>query len=126
MKMHGGRPEYVAAVIQAHEECDAAHMEEQKAQKEAIKGDDLGDPVVHLLHVTHKVARAQVKKAVDVFLTSIKSTLWNHVPIHAHGPLISNTLSTAFQFQMSIWHMVGNECICPLWQNIPIGAAWPV
>ena len=106
--------EYVAAVIQAREECNAAHTEEQKAWKEAIKHDDLGDPVVSLLHITHKAACAQAKKAVDVFLTSIDSTLWKHVPVHAQGPLILNTLSTVFQFQMSVWRMVGDECICPL------------
>ena len=50
--------EYVDAVIQARQECDAAHEEEQKIQKEAIKADDFEDPVVCLLHVTHKVARA--------------------------------------------------------------------
>ena len=26
-----------------------------------------------------------------------------------------NALSTAFQFQMIIWQMIGDECICPLW-----------
>ena len=36
------------------------------------------------------------------------------MPLHAQGPLISNALSTAFQFQMSVWHMIGEECICPV------------
>ena len=47
--------EYVAAVIQAHQEHDAAHEEEQKRWKEAIKADDFEDPVICLLHVFHKV-----------------------------------------------------------------------
>ena len=106
--------EYVAAVIQACEECDAPHAEEQKAWKEAIKGDDLGDPVVHLLLVTCKAACTQAKKAIDPVLTSFDSTLRKRVPVHTQGPLISNALSMAFQFQMSIWHMVGDECIHPL------------
>ena len=50
-----------------------------------------------------------------VFLSSIEKTLRKHVPPYAQGPLISNTLSTAFQFQMSVWHMVGEECIRPVW-----------
>ena len=82
---------------------------------EAIKADDFEDPVVHLLHITRKVARTQAEKAIDAFLSSIKSTLHNHIPAHAQGPLITNALSTAFQFQMSMWHMIGKECVCPMW-----------
>ena len=86
--------EYVEEVIQAHEECNATHKEE---------------------HATRKVASAQAEKAVDAFLSSIKSTLHKHIPAHAQGPLIANALSTAFQFQMSVWHMIGKECVCPMW-----------
>ena len=113
--------EYVATVIQARQEHDTAHEEEEKRWKEAIKTNDFEDPVVRLLHVTRKVARAQAEKAVDAFLGQIKSTLQKHVPVNAQGPLIANTLSTAFQFQMSVWHMIGEECICPM----RCGAAWP-
>ena len=52
------------------------------------------------------MAHAQCKKAIDAFLSSIKKTL--------QEPLILNALSTAFQFQMSVWHMIGEECICPM------------
>ena len=90
--------EYVKEVIQTHEEHDAAHKEEQKKRIEAIKADDFEDPVVHLLHITCKVARTKAEKAVDAFLSSIKSTLHKHIPAHAQGPLIANALSTAFQF----------------------------
>ena len=88
--------EYVKEVIQACEEHDATHKEEQKKHIEAIKTDDFEDPVVHLLHVTHKAAHAQAEKAVDAFLSSIKSTLHKHIPAHAQGPLIANALSMAF------------------------------
>ena len=57
-------------MIQAREECDAAHKEEQKKRIEAIKADDFEDPVGRLLHVTRKVAHSQAEKAVDVFLSS--------------------------------------------------------
>ena len=102
-------------VIQAQEECDTAHQEEQKNQIAAIKADDFKDPVVNLLHITRKAAPAQAEKAVDTFLSSIKSTLHKHIPVHAQGPLIANALITLFQFQMSVWHMIGEECVCPLW-----------
>ena len=107
--------EYVKEVVQTREEHDATHKEEQKKQKEAIKADDFEDPVVRLLHVTHKAAHAQAEKAVDAFLSSIKSTLHKHIPAHAQGPLIANALSMAFQFQMSVWCMIGEECVHPMW-----------
>ena len=106
--------EYVAAVVKAREERDAAHAVQQEAQKQALKDNDHGDPVVRLLHVTRTAARTQCERAVDAFLSSIKKTLEKHVPMHAQGPLISNALSTAFQFQMSVWRMIGEECIRPI------------
>ena len=106
--------EYVAAVVKAREERDAAHAVEQRARRQALKDDDHGDPVVHLLHVTRQAACAQCEKAVDAFLSSIEKTLQKHMPLHAQGPLISNALSTAFQFQMGVWHMIGEECIRPV------------
>ena len=54
--------EYIAAVIQAHQEHDDTHEEEQKRWKEAIKTDDFEDPVIRLLHATRKVAHAQAEK----------------------------------------------------------------
>ena len=106
--------EYVTAIVKAREEYDAAHMVEQGARRQALKDDDQGDPVVCLLGVTRQAAHAQCEKAIDAFLSSIENTLQKHVPLHAQGPLISNALSTAFQFQMSVWHMIGKECICPV------------
>ena len=107
--------EYVAAVIKAREDRDAAHADEAEAWKQAIKSGDPKDPVIHLLDTTCRVARAQAKRAVDAFLKKINETLHKHVPVTAQGPLIANALSTAFQFQMSVWRMVGDECIRPLW-----------
>ena len=50
--------EYVAAVIKAHEERDAAHADEAEVWKQAIKSGDPEDPVVHLLDATHQVVHA--------------------------------------------------------------------
>ena len=106
--------EYVAAVVKAREEHNAAHVVEEETRRQALKDDENGDPVVRLLHVTQTAAHAQCEKAVDAFLSSIKKTLQKHVPMHAQGPLISNALSTAFQFQMNVWRMIGEECIRPV------------
>ena len=106
--------EYVAAVVKAREEHNAAHTVEQGARRQALKDNDHGDPIVRLLGVTRQAAHAQCEKAVDAFLSSIEKTLQKHVPLHTQGPLISNALSTAFQFQMSVWRMIGEECIRPV------------
>ena len=44
--------EYVAAVVKAREERDAAHVVEQGVWRQALKDDDHRDTVVHLLEVT--------------------------------------------------------------------------
>ena len=107
--------EYVATVIKACEERDATHTDEAEVWKQVIKSGDPEDPVICLLDATHWVAHAQAERAVDAFLKKIKETLHKHVPVTAQEPLIANTLSTTFQFQMSVWQMVGDKCIHPLW-----------
>ena len=107
--------EYVATVIKAREDRDAAHTDEAEARKQVIKSGDPEDPVICLLDATHQAAHAQAERAIDAFLKKINETLHKHLPVTAQGPLIVNALSTAFQFQMSMWQMVVDECICPLW-----------
>ena len=106
--------DYVKQVLEASKECNAAHVIEQKRRNEAVKKGDMEDPVVCLLHVTHKAACAQGEKVVTALLCRIDNTLHDHVSIPAQGPLVANALSTAFQFQMAIWRMVGDECVCPV------------
>ena len=87
---------------------------EYVARKEAIKTGDPKDPVIRLLEATCRAVCAQAMRAVNAFLKKIKETLCKHMPVSAQGPLIANAMSTAFQFQMRVWQMVGNECVCPL------------
>ena len=107
--------EYVAAVIKACEERDFAHTDEAEVWEQAIKSSNPKDPVICLLDATCRVAHAQAERAMDTSLKKIKETLHRHILVAAQGPLIANALSTTFQFQMSVWRMVGNECIRPLW-----------
>ena len=44
--------EYVAAVVKAREERDAAHAVEEESWRQALKDDNHRDPVVRLLHIT--------------------------------------------------------------------------
>ena len=78
--------EYMAAVIKAHEEHDAAHADEAEVWKQAIKSSDPEDPVILLLDATRQAARAQAERAIDAFLKKIKETLRKHVPVAAQGP----------------------------------------
>ena len=55
-------------------------------------------------HVVEQEARKQ----------AIKDNDFEDPVVRLLGPLISNTLHTAFQFQMSVWRMIGKECIRPL------------
>ena len=102
---------YMTAVMKACEVRDATHTDETEAWKQVIKSSDPEDPVICLLEATHRVASAQTERAIDAFLKKITETLCKHIPVTAQGPLIANALSTAFQFQMSMWQMVGDECI---------------
>ena len=106
--------EYINQVIQVHVEHDAAHTQETEAWKKVIKTGEPEDPVLCLLDVTCKVAHAQAERVVEAFLTKIQDTLWKHMPVSAQGPLVVNALSTAFQFQMSVWRMIRDECVWPL------------
>ena len=109
--------EYVAEVIKAHEECN--DVMPPMLRRRSL-GNRLSETVtpktwyIHLLEATCWMACAQAERAVDAFINKIKETLQKHVPISTQGQLIANTLSTTFQFQMSIWQMIGDECICPL------------
>ena len=47
--------EYVAAVVKAREEGDAAHAVEQGARRQALKDKDHRDPLVRLLGITQQV-----------------------------------------------------------------------
>ena len=86
-------------MIQGWEEYDAAHTQEEKARKEAIRTGNDEHPVVQLLKVTCHVARIQANNAVDIFLGKIKKMLKEHIPVRAQGPLIANALSTAMHFK---------------------------
>ena len=103
--------EYMATMIKAHEDCDATHTNEAEAWKQMIKSGDPKDPVIRLLDTACRAARAQAERAIDTFFKKINETLHKHLPIAAQGPLIANALSTAFQFQMSVWQMAGDKCM---------------
>ena len=106
--------EYVVEVIKARQEHDAACAQEKEIQRQPIETDDPEDPVVCLLEVMCQAACVQANRAVDAFINKIKEMLRKHIPISAQGPLIANALSTCMHFKMSIWWMIGDECIRPM------------
>ena len=56
--------------------------------------------------------------------TASRPLFYKHIPTHAQGPLIANALSTAFQFQMAVWRMVGGR-MCMPHSNEAFGLVWP-
>ena len=110
--------EYVTVVVKAREERNTAHAVEQGVWRQALKDNDHGDPVVHLLSVTRQAARAQCEKAVDVFLSSIEKTLRKHVPPHVQAISIVQVIvetfpkNCALMFPLALPH--------PQWLRSPV------
>ena len=100
----------MASVIKAREDQDAMRADACQASGSAK------DPVVVLLEKTCTAVHTQANLAIDAFLDKIKSALKKYV---LQGPLIANALSTTMQYQMSIWWMIGGECIRPLCAKHP-------
>ena len=78
--------EYVAAVVKAREERNAAHAVEEESQRQALKDDDHRDPVVCLLHVTRTAAHAQCEKAVDPSCPASRRPSRSTCPCTHRGP----------------------------------------
>ena len=102
--------EYMAAVVKAREECDAAHTVEEGGPETSPEGRQLRRPrspssACHPKSRPHPVREGHRCLPVQ----------HQEDPPEAQGPLISNALSTAFQFHMSVWRMIGEECIRPVW-----------
>ena len=77
--------EYMATVIKAYEEHDAAHADEAEMQKQVIKSGDPKDPVVCLLDAACQAVHTQAETAIDAFLKKIEETLHKHIPVHCPG-----------------------------------------
>ena len=55
--------------------------------------------------------------AVAAFQKHFEEALLPHVPAQHLPILVSNAYNTVSQFRMTIWRMVADECIMPMWHN---------
>ena len=84
--MQRATKEYVTAVIQAREECDAAHAQEKEVRKQAIKTSNNEDPTVRLLKTTCQAARVQANQYIEGALSSLGSGTTNsECPKHSYA-----------------------------------------
>ena len=93
--------------------CVAAHEAHQKA---VVAGNE-SDPVIELLDRVLVKTRKVANKAVEAFQKQFKEVLVPRVPAEHLPILVSNTYNTVSQFCMTIWWMVADECIMPMWHD---------
>ena len=55
--------------------------------------------------------------AVEAFQKQFKEALVPSMPAEYLPVLVSNTYNTVSQFRMTIWQMVADECIMPMWHD---------
>ena len=61
--------------------------------------------------------REVVNKAVEAFQKQFEEVLVPRVPAEHLPILVSNAYNTISQFCMTIWQMVADECIMPMWHD---------
>ena len=102
------------------ETCEASHIKRAAAleahQKAVLEGDEK-DPVIELLDRVLVKTREAVNKAVEAFQKQFEEALMSCVPAEHLPILVSNAYNTVSQFRMTVWWMVADECIMPLWHD---------
>ena len=93
--------------------CAAAH---EACQKAVVAGDEK-DPVIELLDRVLVKTTQTANKAVENFQKQFEEVLVPCVPAEHLPILVSNTYNTVSQFGMTIWQMVADECIMPMWHD---------
>ena len=100
--------------------CEASHIKRAVAheahQKAVVEGNEK-DPVIELLDRVLVKTREVANKAMEAFQKQFEEALVPRVPIEHLPILVSNAYNTVSQFRMTIWQMVADECIMPMWHN---------
>ena len=98
-----------ASCIKCANACEAR-------QRAMVEGDEK-DPVVKLLDQVLIKMREAANIAVEALEKQFKEVLVPHMPTKHLPLLVSNAYSTVSQFRMTIWQMVVDECIMPMWHD---------
>ena len=102
------------------EMCEASHIKcadaREACQRAVVEGDEK-DPVVELLDRVLVKTREAANIAVEAFQKQFEEALVPRVPAEHLPLLVSNAYNTVSQFCMTIWWMVVDECIMPMWHD---------
>ena len=98
----------------------ASHIQRANAregcQRAMVEGDEK-DPVVELLDQVLVKMREVANIAVEAFQKQFEEALVPRVPAEHLPLLVSNAYNTVSQFCMTIWWMVADKCIMPMWHD---------
>ena len=102
------------------EMCEAGRIKHAAAcearQRAVVEGDEK-DPVIELLDRVLVKTREAANKAMEAFQKQFEEALVPRVPAEHLPILVSNAYNTISQFRMTIWWMVADECIMPMWHD---------
>ena len=102
------------------ETCEASRIKHAAAcetrQKAVVAGNER-DPVIELLDQVLVKMRKAANKAVEAFQKQFEEVLVPCMPAEHLPILVSNAYNTISQFCMTIWQIVADECIMPMWHD---------
>ena len=108
------------ATLEFGEACEASRIKRAVAreacQRAMVEGNEK-DPVIELLDRVLIKTREAANKAMEVFQKQFEEALVPCVPAEHIPILVSNAYNTVSQFHMTIWQMVADECIMPMWHD---------
>ena len=108
------------ATLEFREACKASrikHAVTREAHQRAVMEGDEKDPVIKLLDRVLIKTREAANKAMEAFQKQFEEALVPCVPTEHLPILVSNAYNTVSQFRMTIWRMVADECIMPMWYD---------
>ena len=88
-----------------------------EAHQRAVAEGNEKDPVVELLDWVLIKTREAANIAMEAFKKQFEEALVPGVAAEHLPLLVSNAYNTVSQFCMTIWWMVADECIMPMWHN---------
>ena len=102
------------------ETCEASHIKcaaAREARQRAVVEGDKKNPVIELLDRVLVKTREAANKAMEAFQKQFEEALVPRMPAEHLPILVSNAYNTVSQFHMTIWRMVADECIMPMWHD---------
>ena len=102
------------------ETCKASRIKRaaaHEARQKAVVADNEKDPVIKLLDQVLVKTRQAANKAMENFQKQFEEVLLPRMPAEHLPILVSNAYNTVSQFCMTIWRMVADECIMPMWHD---------